>query len=166
MSNAFSWIEILEFRLKFHWSLFLRVQRVQHSSIGSDNGLAPIPKLKWCNRYDSGVSKCDLCTSMSCCITRPAYTEDNASWYPYLLWKTWLYFYIIDLITYISTAMLTPCSITFSAVLCWFEYVKCCWDLGLNSLLRASIKMMLIYTVHIQSLFYFSIWVCGEIWYE
>ena len=26
LSNAFSWIKILEFRLKFHWSLFLRVQ--------------------------------------------------------------------------------------------------------------------------------------------
>ena len=25
-SNAFSWMEINEFRLKFHWSLFLRVQ--------------------------------------------------------------------------------------------------------------------------------------------
>ena len=24
--NAFSWMKILEFRLKFHWSLFLRVQ--------------------------------------------------------------------------------------------------------------------------------------------
>ena len=26
LSNAFSWMKILEFRLKFHWSLFLRVQ--------------------------------------------------------------------------------------------------------------------------------------------
>ena len=26
LSNAFSWIEILEYRLRFHWSLFLRVQ--------------------------------------------------------------------------------------------------------------------------------------------
>ena len=26
LSKAFSWMEILEFRLKFHWSLFLRVQ--------------------------------------------------------------------------------------------------------------------------------------------
>ena len=25
LSNAFSWMKILEFRLKFHWSLFLRV---------------------------------------------------------------------------------------------------------------------------------------------
>ena len=25
-SNAFSWMKIFEFRLKFHWSLFLRVQ--------------------------------------------------------------------------------------------------------------------------------------------
>ena len=26
LSNAFSWMNMLEFRLKFHWSLFLRVQ--------------------------------------------------------------------------------------------------------------------------------------------
>ena len=26
LSNAFSWMEIFEFRLKIHWSLFLRVQ--------------------------------------------------------------------------------------------------------------------------------------------
>ena len=32
LSNAFSWMKMLEFRLKFHWSLFLRVQltRFQH----------------------------------------------------------------------------------------------------------------------------------------
>ena len=40
LSNAFSWKKILEFRLKFHWSLFLRSNQ-QFSSIGSDNGLAP-----------------------------------------------------------------------------------------------------------------------------
>ena len=26
LSNAFSWMKLLEFRLKFHWSLFLRAQ--------------------------------------------------------------------------------------------------------------------------------------------
>ena len=39
-SNAFSWMKMYEFRLRFHWSLFLRLQ-LQYSSIGSDNGLAP-----------------------------------------------------------------------------------------------------------------------------
>ena len=34
-SNAFSWMQMYEFRLRFHWSLFLT------ASIGSDNGLAP-----------------------------------------------------------------------------------------------------------------------------
>ena len=34
--SAFSWMKMFEFRLKFHWSLFLK-----YSSIGSDNGLAP-----------------------------------------------------------------------------------------------------------------------------
>ena len=26
LSNAFPWLKMLEFRIKFHWSLFLRVQ--------------------------------------------------------------------------------------------------------------------------------------------
>ena len=32
LSNAFSWLKMLEFRLRFHWSLFLRVQLtiIQH----------------------------------------------------------------------------------------------------------------------------------------
>ena len=33
-------MKLYEFRLKFHWSLFLRVHK-QYSNIGSDNGLAP-----------------------------------------------------------------------------------------------------------------------------
>ena len=38
--NEFSWIEIYEYRLKFHWGLFLRVQ-FTISHVDSDNGLAP-----------------------------------------------------------------------------------------------------------------------------
>ena len=38
-SNAISWKKMFEFRLKFHWSLFLKVQLAVFS-IGSDNGLA------------------------------------------------------------------------------------------------------------------------------
>ena len=37
-SIAFSWMKIFDFRLKFYWSLFLRVQ---YAIIVSDNGLAP-----------------------------------------------------------------------------------------------------------------------------
>ena len=36
-SNACSWMKMYEYRLKFHWSLFPRVQLTR---IGSDNGLA------------------------------------------------------------------------------------------------------------------------------
>ena len=40
LSHAYSWKKMLEFRLKFHWSSFLRVQlTIFHQ--GSDNGLAP-----------------------------------------------------------------------------------------------------------------------------
>ena len=38
--SAFYWMKSFEFRLKFHWSLFLRVQWTIFS-IGSDYGLAP-----------------------------------------------------------------------------------------------------------------------------
>ena len=47
--NTFSWMKMLEFRLKFHWRLFLRVQLTifQHCFskiiiIGSSNGLSPV----------------------------------------------------------------------------------------------------------------------------
>ena len=42
-SNTFSWIKMYQFRLRFLWSLFLKLQLTifQHCfSIGSDNGLA------------------------------------------------------------------------------------------------------------------------------
>ena len=42
-SSAFSWMKMYEFRLRFYWSLFPRVQLTisQAPSIVSDNGLAP-----------------------------------------------------------------------------------------------------------------------------
>ena len=40
LSSPFHWMKIFEFGLKFHWSLFLRVQ-IETLQIGSDNGLAP-----------------------------------------------------------------------------------------------------------------------------
>ena len=39
-SDAFSWMKICEFWLRFHLSLFVKFNQ-QYSSIGSDNGLAP-----------------------------------------------------------------------------------------------------------------------------
>ena len=39
-SNAFSWMKMYELQLKFHWSLFPRVQ-LTIFSFGSDNGLSP-----------------------------------------------------------------------------------------------------------------------------
>ena len=39
--NTFSWMKMLDYRLKYHSPLFLRVQ-LTHSIIGSDNGLVPL----------------------------------------------------------------------------------------------------------------------------
>ena len=38
--DAFSWMQMYKFQLRFHWSLFLRVQLTIFST-GSDNGLGP-----------------------------------------------------------------------------------------------------------------------------
>ena len=41
-SNTFSWMKTYEFRLLFHWILFLRVKlTISYHIIGSDNGLEP-----------------------------------------------------------------------------------------------------------------------------
>ena len=39
-SNAFSWLKIYEFCIRFHWNLFLMFE-LTYSSICSDNALAP-----------------------------------------------------------------------------------------------------------------------------
>ena len=48
--STFSWMKVSEFRLKFHWRLFLR-SNWQYSSIGLDNGLAPSTRqaITWTN---------------------------------------------------------------------------------------------------------------------
>ena len=56
-SNAFSWMQIYEFWLNFHWSLFARVQLTIYTSVGSDNGLAPAS--------DKLLSFCTLCVDQS-----------------------------------------------------------------------------------------------------
>ena len=49
-SNACSWMKMHEFRLRFHWNLFRRSNQ-QNSSIGLDNGLAPVRRqaIIWTN---------------------------------------------------------------------------------------------------------------------
>ena len=52
LSNVFSWMKMFEFRLKFHWSLFPRVQfTIFQHSIGSNDGLAPFRRqaIIWTN---------------------------------------------------------------------------------------------------------------------
>ena len=60
-SNAFSWMKMYAFRLRFHWSLFRRLQ-LTVSSIGSDNGLVPV--------------KLQAITSLRhICVTRPQWVN-------------------------------------------------------------------------------------------
>ena len=40
-SNAFSWMKMFKFLLKFHWNWFCWVSNWHYSRIGSDNGLSP-----------------------------------------------------------------------------------------------------------------------------
>ena len=52
LSNAFSWMKMVEFRLKFHWSLFIRVQLTifQHWFrwwLGADQATSHYLKQRW-----------------------------------------------------------------------------------------------------------------------
>ena len=69
-SIAFSWIKMYVFRLKFHWSLFLRVQ-LTWSSIGSDNGLAPsrLQAIIWTNG--------GYFTDAYICVARPQWVNSS-----------------------------------------------------------------------------------------
>ena len=62
LSNAFSWMKILEFRLRFH-RCFTEVcsqgSNLQYSGIGSDNGLAPARSLR-CSWSVAG-RRCSSC---------------------------------------------------------------------------------------------------------
>ena len=84
--NGFSWMKIYEFRLKFHWSLFLGVQLTifQHWFRTSDNGSALTRQqiIIWTN---------DVRLSMHICITQPQWVK----WWIviktdtyYVIWKS------------------------------------------------------------------------------
>ena len=62
--TTFSWMKMFEFGLKFHWSLFLRVE-LTNSSIGSDNGLVPSRQqtIIWTN--DGQFTDAYMCHSAS-----------------------------------------------------------------------------------------------------
>ena len=68
LSNAFSGMKLLEFRLKFHWSL----SNQQYSSIGSDNGLAPIRR--------KPLSEAMLVILLTHkCVNRPQWVNERAA---------------------------------------------------------------------------------------
>ena len=60
-------MQIYEFRLNFHWSLFARVQLTIFTSVGSDNGLAPAS--------DKPLSFCTLCLDQSVHLRNRAVTS-------------------------------------------------------------------------------------------
>ena len=69
--NKLSWMKMLEFWLRFHWSLFLRVQLII-IRIGSDNGLALFRRqaIIWTN--DSLL--------MHICVSQPQWVKPMARW--------------------------------------------------------------------------------------
>ena len=63
LSNAFSWMKMLEFRLRFHWSLFLRVQQTkfQHwfrSWLGADQATSHYLNWWWLGYWHIYASLC------------------------------------------------------------------------------------------------------------
>ena len=77
-------MKIYEFRLKFHWSLFLRVQ-LTYSSIDSDNGLATTRRqaIIWTN---------DCISYWHICLTRPqwVHTSENVSYLQFQQRQHWV----------------------------------------------------------------------------
>ena len=62
-SNAFWWMEMYEFRLKFHWSLFLRVQ--------TNNIAALVKIMAWCRAGDKPLSEPMVVNLLAhICVTR------------------------------------------------------------------------------------------------
>ena len=74
LSNAFSWMKILEFRLKIHWSLFLRVL------LTIFNIPALVLIMAWRRPGDKPLSEPMLVRSLTpICVTRPQWV--NLSWH-------------------------------------------------------------------------------------
>ena len=75
LSNAFSWMKIYEFCLRFHWNLFPRFEwTIFHPSIvGSDYGLASTRRqaIIW--------KKMMVSLQMDICVTRPQWVKDHVS---------------------------------------------------------------------------------------
>ena len=72
LSNAFSWMKILEFRLKFHWSLFLRVQ---------------LTVMAWRRPGDKPLSEPMMVRSLThICVTRPQWVNSSL---PSPRWWQW-----------------------------------------------------------------------------
>ena len=67
ISSVFSWMKVLEFRLKFHWSLFLNVTKgpVNNTSIGSNNGSAPSRRQAIILTNDGSFTDTYMCHSFS-----------------------------------------------------------------------------------------------------
>ena len=99
LSNVFSWMKMLEIRLQFQWSLFLRAQLTifQHS----DNGLVPTRRKAIICTNDGSITDAYASLSlnelMTCCLQHKAltkwnftgYAQDVYSWYDTdLLWTT------------------------------------------------------------------------------
>ena len=71
-SNAFSLMKILEFRLRFHWSLFLRVQLVQI--------------MAWRRSGDKPLSEPMMVSLLThICVTRPQWVNNGRDTSPLIL---------------------------------------------------------------------------------
>ena len=68
-SSAFSWMKMYEFRLRFHWSLFLRVQLIIFQRC-SDNGLTPTSR-------QAIIWPMVVSLMMHICVTQPQWVIGN-----------------------------------------------------------------------------------------
>ena len=82
LSNSFSWMKMLEFWLKFHWSSFLRVQLT--------NIPAVVQIIAWRRSGDKPLSEPVMVSlMMHLCVTRPHWVNITDSNSKYIFYKKW-----------------------------------------------------------------------------
>ena len=80
-SNAFSWMEILEFSLKFHWNLFLVVQNNNIPSL--------VQIMAWRRPSNKPLSETTMGSLMThICVTRPQWVKPKGTYFSETVFKT------------------------------------------------------------------------------
>ena len=85
LSNAFSWMKILEFRLKFPWSLFVGSKLVPKSLISDIPALVQI--MAWCGPGNKPLSEPMMVSLLThICVTQPQWVNNIPALIQIMAW--------------------------------------------------------------------------------